>query len=135
MKIENRDIYEQIGNLFYAVATDQHVAPMELAKLKSLISKDWLPRNPEAMISDETHWILLVLDALEGANVPSDIAYKNFKTFYQVHAEVFRKEVRQRIYDTCEEITKVFHPEKVPAQSKLIDLRKVMDISSPSFVA
>jgi hypothetical protein len=135
MKIENRDIYEQIGNLFYAVATDQHVAPIELAELKSMISKDWLPRNPEAMISDETHWILLVLDALEGANAPSDIAYKNFKTFFQLHPEVFRKEVRQRIYDTCEEITKVFHPEKVHTHSKLMDLLKVMDITSPSFVS
>lgn len=100
-----------------------------------MISKDWLPRNPEAMISDETHWILLVLDALEGTNAPSDVAYRNFKTFYQVHSEVFGKEVRQRIYDTCEEITKTFHPDTTAVHSKLGDLRKLMDINTPSFVS
>ena len=43
MKIDNRDIFEQIGNLFYSIAADQHVKPLEVGELKALISKDWLP--------------------------------------------------------------------------------------------
>lgn len=129
MKIENRDIYEQIGNLFYAVATDQLITPLELAELKSLISKDWLPRNPEAMISDETHWMLVAIDGLEGEGTLSDEAYEQFSRFFRQHQEIFTVEVRNRIFATCKEITEVFNHGKTTSKSKLGSLAKLLDIS------
>lgn len=128
MKIENSDIYEQIGNLFYAVATDQLITPLELAELKSLISKDWLPGNPEAKISDETHWMLVAIDGLEGEGTSSDQAYEQFRRFFLQHPEIFNKEVRDRILATCKEITEVFNHGKTTSKSKLISLAKLLDI-------
>lgn len=126
MKIDNRDVFEQIGNLFYSIAADQNVKPIEAGELKSLISKDWLPRNlNETGISDETHYILMAMDALEGSKVTSKKAYNEFLKFYRLHPEVFSTEVTQRILDTALEITRVFkgdNPFENPHMAALRDL-------------
>lgn len=109
MKIDNKDIFEQIGNLFYAIAADQNVKPIEVAELKSLISKDWLPRNlNERVVSDATHCILVTMDSLKGNNATAKEAYNEFSKFYSLYPEVFSNDVKQRMLDTALEIARVF---------------------------
>ena len=105
MKMDNRDVYEQLGNLFYAIATDQMIKPLEIGQLKMLISEEWLPRNAGSdgsMISEEAHCILVTIDTLQGNNVTSDEAFRDFAKFYAVHQEVFTN--RPRIAITASEI-------------------------------
>lgn len=132
MKIDNRDIFEQIGNLFYAVAADQHVKPLEVAELKSLISKDWLPRNHghEPIVSDETHFILMTMDTLEGNQTDAKDAFRDFSKFYKLHPEVFTRELKQRIVDTALEITRVFKADNPFGNGPFVALKKMLDLSS-----
>jgi hypothetical protein len=111
MKIDNRDIFEQIGNLFYAIAADQHVKPLEVAELKLLISSDWLPRNfntDQSIVPDETHFILFTMDTLAANSVPAKEAFSEFAKFYTVHPEIFSGELKERILKTAIDIVKVF---------------------------
>jgi hypothetical protein len=129
MKIDNRDIFEQIGNLFYAIAADQHVKPIEVGELKSLISKDWLPRNlGESLVSDETHFILITMDALEGNKTTAKEAFSDFSKFYSLHPEVFSKELKQRMLDTAVEITKIFKEDNPFSNPHLIALRELLKL-------
>lgn len=130
MKIDNRDVFEQIGNLFYSIAAGQHVKPLEVGELKALISKTWLPRNAnESVVSDETHFIILTLDALEANNVTASDAFKDFAKFYAVHPEVFTTEVKQRMLDTAEEITRIFKEEASNVNTQLKALKELLDIN------
>jgi hypothetical protein len=127
MKIDNRDIFEQIGNLFYAIAADQHVKPLEVGELKSMISKDWLPRNlSESGVSDETHCIIMTMDSLTGSNATAKEAFNAFSKFYALHSEVFSKEVKQRMLDTAVEITKIFKADNPFSNPHLVALRDLL---------
>ena len=132
MKIDNQDIYEQIGNLFYSIAADQHIKPLEVAELKLLISKDWLPRNlaeTESIVSDETHYILVTMDTLETERVSAKDAFREFQKFYTSHPEVFTKEIKQRLLDTALEITKLFRADNPFENQHLLVLRDILGLN------
>jgi hypothetical protein len=129
MKIDNRDIFEQIGNLLYAIAADQHVKPLQVGELKSLISKDWLPRNfSESNVSDETHCIVMTIDSLTGSNATAKEAFDEFAKFYALHQEVFSDEVKQRMLDTSVEITKFFKADNPFSNQHLVALRDLLKL-------
>jgi hypothetical protein len=134
MKIDNRDIFEQIGNLFYAIAAVQHVKPLEIAELKLLISSEWLPRNFEtdqSIIPDETHFILFTMDTLAANSVSAQEAFNEFAKFYTVHPEVFSNELKERVLKTAIDIVKIFEANSpldnviLKALKQLVDSRKV----------
>lgn len=129
MKIDNRDIFEQIGNLFYAVAVEQGVQPIEAGELKSLISKDWLPRNAsEFPVPDETHFILLAIDTLAANGVKAIDAFSQFAKFFAFHSEVFTQEVRQRMLDTAGEITTIFRQDNPGSNAQLEALKNLLRV-------
>lgn len=130
MKIDTRDIFEQIGNLFYAIAADQHVKPLEVAELKSLISKDFLPRNHgiEQVVPDETHFIIMAMDSLHGNQISAKAAFNDFSKFYQLHPEVFTSELKQKICDTALEITKIFKTDNLLQNPQLIALKNLLGL-------
>jgi hypothetical protein len=129
MKIETRDIFEQIGTLFYAVAVEQHIKPLEVAELKLLISRDWLPRNHEAtrsIVPDETHFIMTTMDSLQGASTSAQQAFGQFAKFYAVHPEVFSSEITQQIIDTATEITRIFKADNPLENVSLMALKDLV---------
>jgi hypothetical protein len=112
MKVDNRKISEQIGNLIYAIVADQQIKPLEMAELKLLISKDGLGRrrdDTEAPVSDETHFIITTIDALQSAKISAKEAFDEFYKFYLIHPEIFTTEVKQRILDKSNEIARIFN--------------------------
>lgn len=134
MKSEDRDLFEQIGNLFYSIATDQHVKAIEVAELKSLISKDWAPESARASktkVSDETHVMFMAMDTLTGDGVGAEEAYNQFLHFYSLHPELFSPKLKERILNTAESITTVFisdnpfHNENLRAVKELFSDVKV----------
>ena len=100
-----------IGNIFYAIAMDQHIKPLEIGELKLLISSEWLPQNPEsneAGISDEAHCMLITMDTLQANNVTADEAFMDFVNFYGLHHELFTRELLNRVVETARNIMRVF---------------------------
>jgi hypothetical protein len=111
MRIDMRDTYEQIGNLFYAIATDQQVRPLQAAELKFLISINWMPRTSESyesLISEAGHWILLTIDTLENSKVSSTQAFNSFSQFFENHQELFTSTIKETILRTVKDISTVF---------------------------
>lgn len=85
------------------------VQPLVMPELKLLISKDWLPGQASNRgVSDETHVILLTMDALEIEKVSSTQAYATFTEFFVNNPELFPAELKKRILNTVIEITDVF---------------------------
>ena len=132
MKIDNRDVYEQIGNLFYAIAADQKIKPLEVGELKFFISSYWLPSNHSGnnlLVSDEAHIILSTMDALErGKASPAD-AFTEFSGFLTNHPEVFTKELKQRIFDTTRQIVRIFHADNPEENVHLKMLENVVGLT------
>lgn len=129
MKIDSRDFFEQLGNLFYAIAAEQHVKPLEAGELKLLISRDWLPRSlgqNRSVVSDETHFILMTMDTLQAAETSARAAYNQFAKFYSLHPEIFTTELTERILQTAIEITAVFKADNPSDNTHLVALRKLM---------
>ncbi len=129
MKIDTRDVFEQIGNLFYAIAAEQHVKPLEVAELKLLISRDWLPRNREetrSVVSDETHFILTTMDTLQGAETSAQQAFNQFAKFYSLHPEIFTTELTRRIVETATEITQIFKADNPLDNATLIAVKALI---------
>jgi hypothetical protein len=131
MSIENRDVFEQVGNLFYAIAIEQKMKPIETGELKLLISEDWIPRSSQDFpLPEESHYILLTIDALLAENTSAEDAYRGFAKFYSFHENVFTRELRRRILQTATEIVNLFRgDEKVP-NKHLASLRELFDIRS-----
>lgn len=130
MNIDNRDIYEQIGNVFYAIAHDQMIKPLEIGELKLLISTEWLPRNSdsETVVSDEAHCILVTIDSLQGNNVTSDEAYRDFEKFYRLNPAIFANGLKDRILDTSSEIVRLFHETDATGGKHFNALKKLFSV-------
>jgi hypothetical protein len=129
MKIDNHDIFEQIGSLFYSIAADQQVKPIEVGELKAMISKDWLPgKLSESLVSDETHCILMAMDFLEGSKATAKDAFEEFAKFFSLHPEAFTKELKQKVLNTAVEITTLFRADNPFRNPHLVAVKNLLSL-------
>lgn len=106
-----RQIFEQLGNLFYALASDQRVSALASGELKMLLRKDWLTEPAHSSpdkVSEASHLIGLTVDTLETEKVQAREAFSDFSAFYGIHQEQFSSALKQRIMETAEAIIKIF---------------------------
>ena len=70
MKTNNREFFEQLGNLFYALAVDHSIKPIEVSELKMLISKDWMdfPQDSDLPIPQDVNFMFFEMDTLQAAS-------------------------------------------------------------------
>jgi hypothetical protein len=124
MKTINREFFEQLGNLFYSLAVDRSVEPIEFSELKMLISKDWMaqPQDSDLPIPEGVHSMFFTIDTLLATNVPSEEAYNDFARYYRLHPEVFTEELIERIHETVKEINAVFPMDKANKRNHFGDL-------------
>jgi hypothetical protein len=112
METFKREIFEQLGNLFYAIAREQGISPLSTGELKMLMRKDWLTEltlsGPGDKVSEPAHLIGLTLDSLQTDEIPATTAYSAFETFYRKHHEQFSFSLKQSIVETAESILKIF---------------------------
>jgi hypothetical protein len=110
MKTNNREFFEQLGNLFYSLAVDRSVEPIEFSELKMLISKDWMaqPQNSDMPIPEGVHFMFFTIDTLLTTRVSSEEAYKDFARYYRLNPEMFTEELVERIHETAIEINALF---------------------------
>jgi len=131
MNISNRDVFEKVGTLFYAIATDQRVKPIEMGELKLLISEYWLPRtSSDHVTSEESHCILMTIDSLAAENASASDAYRQFATFFSLNEYVFTKQLRERIFETASRIVKLFKADNYSSNEHFESLRKLFQVAS-----
>jgi hypothetical protein len=124
MKTDNREFFEQLGNLFYSLGVDRSVEPIEVSELKMLISKDWMsqPQDSDLPIPEGVHCMFLEIDTLLAADAPSDEAYRDFAQYYTLHSEIFTTELVERIRETALAINAFFPQHNAYKKNHLADL-------------
>ena len=128
-----RGIFEQLGNLFYAIARDQHVAPIEFGELKMLLRQDWLtdPQHIESdLVSEAAHLIALTMDTLQIEAVSAEQAFDTFTRFYSRHYEQFSEALKEKILTTAQAISDIFPSGVRVKNNHIIKLRLLFQNSS-----
>jgi hypothetical protein len=106
-----REIFEQLGKLFYAIAKDQQVDSMEIGELKMIMRKDWL-NDPHATAADPvteaSHLIIFTIDSLQAEAASAEQEFSAFTRFYEKHREQFSAALKEKILATAVAITEIF---------------------------
>ena len=111
METFKREIFERLGNLFYSLAAEQHMASITSGELKMAVRKDWLGRknsaNTQNMVSEEAHLIGVTIDTLQADQTLSSEAFSSFEKFFKQHEEQFSYALKQQILETADTIMNI----------------------------
>jgi len=111
MEINYLKIYEQLGNLFYCIAAaDNNVKPQEVAKLKELIDRDWLPleNSKDRFGVDAAHYIFITFDYQLASSASARESFILFADYYKAHKSAFSKSMKNKISSTATAIANSF---------------------------
>lgn len=126
METFEREIFKKLGNLFYAIAKDQHVEAMEFGELKMIVRKHGVSEidHPTvAVVPEAAHHIVLAMDALQAEEASGDDAFQEFSNFYATHKKQFSDTLKEKILSTAEAITEVFPSGSRSKNNHVIKLR------------
>ena len=130
MKIYFEDVYENIGNLFYALASEHgKLNKVTFDKLKRLVDQQWYPAGKEMTL--ESHLLQCLHSALEkafNASKDPEQAFLHFKNYFTIHSEPFGQALRSRIFATSNTIASEFSGNGKKSDF-LKGLEKLLDVS------
>jgi len=131
METFKREIYEKLGNLFYAIAKDQNIAPLEFGQLKMLMRKDWLGNHENTTpVTEAAHLIVITMDTLQAEETPSEQAFASFTEFYRKHSNFFSDKLKEETIITAEEIIRMFKTANRRQNNHVIKLKLLLQNSS-----
>ncbi|MBZ9730972.1 hypothetical protein LB467_14855 [Salegentibacter sp. JZCK2] len=117
--------YQNIGMLFYAIASsDKVVRPEEIKTLKELVQKKWVPIDTltDEYGTDEAYKIEMIFDWLEENEPEADWAFNEFKDYKKENERLFSVQINQLIWETADAIAASFAGKN---KSELIMLSKL----------
>lgn len=120
-----KDLYLNLGKLFYAVAaSDKVIRPQEVKKLREIVDSEWLKfeDSEDEFGTDMAFEIEAVFDYLQEKNADADIAFEEFKEFKLVNDEKFTPKLNKLIWNTSDSIATSFANKN---KSELIMLSKL----------
>jgi hypothetical protein len=127
------EIFEKLGHLFYAIAKDQNVEPLQFGELKLLMRKDWLAgplySDPER-ITESVQIITVTLDKLQTEGSSAEVAFRSFTDFYETHQEQFSIALKEKILSTAQAIVEIFPLTNRVKNNHLIKLKLLFQKSS-----
>jgi len=116
MEAFRREIFGQLGNLFYALAAEQHISLIASGELKMAVRKDWLggtnSGNSQDMVSEAAHLVGVTIDTLQADQVPPSEAFSAFEGFFRNHDEQFSYALKQQILETADTIMSILPTER-----------------------
>lgn len=111
MHVNYQKIYEKLGYLFYAIASaDGAVADGELARLREMIKKIWIPLedSTDEFGTDAAHYIAISFEFLMDEGMDANDAFAEFKDYYEEHSAAFSGEIKANIANTAKAIAHAF---------------------------
>ena len=123
-------MYQQLGKLFYAVASvDRKVHSSEITALKQIVKKEWvlLETSIDDFGSDSAYQIEIVFDWLKEKNDDNKDTLNEFRLFTKEHSRLFTPEVKKLINKTAESIANSFSRKN---KSEIILLKQLQLILS-----
>lgn len=99
--------HQSMAYIFYAIAAvDGSVRIEEKRKIKDLVDEYWTFESERVNSRDI---IFSTLKKIIKSNYDVEMAFQNFKTFFQQHPELFTEEVKKEIMRTVNSIAITFH--------------------------
>ncbi len=111
-------IYEQLGYLFYALASaDKHLRIKEYEILKKDIEREWIPleSSTDEFGTDAANYIYFTYDSLVEQDLSPIEAFNSFRDYFELHAGAFDEVVRRKIKTTAEHMAKAVGNNKTEA--------------------
>lgn len=107
MKVYFDQIYERMGCLFYAIASEkQKQSTVNIARLLQIIDEQWKSGpSSEAVLQSHLMGYLKsgVRNAVDNALQPGE-AFDRFRMYFDLHSLPFRKDLRDKIIATAKAI-------------------------------
>lgn len=103
--------YQNLGNLFYAIAAaDNEVNEEEIKTLKSIVEKEWvkLDEIKDEFGTDSAYQIEIIFDWLDENQPDAEEAFAEFKDYRIEHENLFDEETDQLIWKTAYRIALSF---------------------------
>jgi hypothetical protein len=126
-----RELYRELGNLFYAIAAaDKKIRPEEKKTLHDEILFAWKhhENSTDRFGSDRAYLIEFEFETLEDDSVTAETAYQLFETYYQGHEKEFDAASRMKIFNSArhiaESVRKINHEEL----NYLVRLKKLLNL-------
>jgi len=112
MRVYFDQIYERIGWLFYAIASEKEkLTPSTSEKLQQIIDQQWKP-TPDSDAMLQRHLLDYLKyglrNAVDNASRP-DEAFNRFRLYFELHSLPFSKDLRTRILATTRSIAAAFN--------------------------
>jgi hypothetical protein len=104
-------LYQYLGKIFYSVAAvDKTVRTEEIAQLKKIIQKEWLPHENtfDEFGSDSAYQIEIVFDWLVENEWNFEQTLSDFKIFHREHLSLFTPQLNALILKTTTAIATSF---------------------------
>ena len=129
MQFNYRQLYENLGYLFYSIAAaDKVVAQAEENTLKQTIDNIWLPveNSTDEFGTDASEYIYISFDYLHAEGVDAEFAFDKFKDYFETHSNGIDPSIRKKITLTAEAIADAYHGKNQQEQQMLTRLRKLL---------
>ncbi|WP_424493826.1 zinc ribbon domain-containing protein [Salinimicrobium sp. GXAS 041] len=126
-----RDLYENLGKLFYAVAAaDKVISKQEVQVLNEIVEKDWLPveDSRDEYGTDLSFQIEVIFDWYQENNLSAEMAYERFETFKKSHEWLFDEDLNDLIWKTVNKIALAFPGKNRSEVLMLIRLKSLLHI-------
>ncbi|MDC8003771.1 hypothetical protein POV27_06895 [Aureisphaera galaxeae] len=117
--------YQEIGQLFYAVAAaDKVVRKSEYDALRKIVKDEWMSLDyyKDSFGADAAFQIEVVFDWFDYEQMNANECFKSFREFYKDYKELFTPERKQLIIKTAHAIAGAFAGKN---KSELILLTKL----------
>jgi hypothetical protein len=129
MIVNYQKIYEQLGYLFYALASaDKHLRKKEFDILKKDIEKEWIPLedSTDEFGTDAANYIYFTFDSLLDQDFPPRDAFASFKSYFEEHALAFDENIRKKIHKTALHMANAITHKNKTEEYFLRELRRLL---------
>ncbi len=106
-----KEMYEQLGRLFYAVAAiDRSVKEKEVAELNRIVQEEWVPAesHKDAFGTDIAYQIEIVFDWLLAEDTEAEACWQDFRAYHDAHPALFTPALNALIIRTVDSIAHAF---------------------------
>lgn len=126
-----RELYRELGNLFYAIAAaDKKIRPEEKKTLHDEILYAWKhhENSTDRFGSDRAFLIEFEFETLEDDSVTAENAYQLFETYFRAYEKEFDKASRIKIFNSARHIAECVRKINHEELNYLIRLKALLNI-------
>lgn len=119
MKIYYENIYEHIGKLFYALASEEKLLTLtDYCKLKKIIEKEWeeMSSGDQGIQAHLVAYLYSGIKACIESSISPEKAFELFENNYLLHRVQFSPYFKERILVVARSITHEFSPDGISSR-------------------